>query len=137
MIKSKIMSIVLAGVIFVVGVFCGLFLDRLIPSYRMYPGIPRGNKYYEGKILDGLSSRFSKNLNLTEEQREKLSQILDKHKEAMEKLRKDIRPKFEELRNSMKEEIKSIFNDKQKEKFDRMTEEREKRGKRRKRFKTE
>ncbi len=144
MIKSKIMCIVLAVVIFVVGLCCGLFLGRLIPSYRMRPRISRDYKHHEEKISNRLSRRFSEKLDLTEEQKRKLSQILDKYKIEMEKLRKDAGPKFKELRNSMKEEIKTILNDQQKDKFIKMTEREKEREQRfesefgkRKRFKGE
>lgn len=134
MIKSKSMSIILAVVIFTVGVFCGLFLDRLGPSYKIYPRLRWVQRCREEKIVGQLRDRFSKKLDLAKEQKEKLSQILNKHKTAMEELKKEIGPKFKELKNSMKEEIKSILSDKQKEKFDRMTERYEKRKKRGKRF---
>ncbi len=134
MIKSKNTSIVLAVIIFFVGLACGLLIDRLIPSFRMYPRLHWEQKNNREKIPGRLSSKFSEELNLTEEQKRKLSQILDKYKMEMDKLREESNPKFRELRDSMKEEIKSILNAEQKEKFIRMT---EKQKEREQRFETE
>lgn len=130
MIKSRSTSIVLALIIFLVGIACGLLFDRLIPFCRMYPRLRGEQKFRGQKIPERLSVRFSEELDLSEEQRGKLLLILDKYKMEMEKLRKESRPKFKELRDSMKEEIKSILNDKQKEKFIRMTEKEKKREQR-------
>ena len=69
-----------------------------------------------------LGNRFSKNLNLTDEQKNKLNQILGKNKDVMKNLRKEIEPKFNKVRDSLETEISSILNDEQKQKFEKMIE---------------
>ncbi len=68
------------------------------------------------RMMNGMSRRLA----LTEEQKNKLAPIFKKHKEEMDALAKTIRPKFETLKNKMDEELKSILDDKQKARFEKM-----------------
>jgi uncharacterized membrane-anchored protein YhcB (DUF1043 family) len=105
--KLRISINILPVFIFIIGIFCGFFIDRLI-YYKMPPKF----SYQENRIKE----KLYKELNLTEEQKEKLTQILNKHKQLMEKLKEEIKPKFEELKQSLRKEIRLILNDEQKKK---------------------
>jgi len=112
----------MAIIIFLAGVCCGLFIGGIHPRLPWRQGNP------EEKVLKNLSSKFGNRLDLTEEQKEKLSQILARHRQSMEKLREEIKPRFESLKNSIREEINLILDDRQKEKFGAMAKKFEKHG---------
>jgi hypothetical protein len=122
--KSRV--IIMAVVVFIVGALCGMLSDRLVCSCIM-----RGNHGpNEQRIARHMNDQFTRELHLTTAQQAQLAQILDKHKQSMDALRGEIRPKFKALRESMRQEIRLILDEKQKVEFDRMVEKREKRDER-------
>ncbi len=62
--------------------------------------------------------KLSRKLDLTQEQKTKVSVILDdKHKKMME-FKKELEPKFKELHNTANLEIKKVLTEEQQPKFD-------------------
>jgi len=118
---KRIISIFLVFVVFLVGVICGFVIDRLLISKRM-PFHRQPHQGQEIKIPHVLGNRFSKNLNLTDEQKNKLNQILEKNKDVMKNLRNEMEPKFNKVRASLETEIKSILNDEQRQQFEKIAE---------------
>lgn len=62
--------------------------------------------------------RFSRRLDLTPEQKTQVSAILEAKRQKMDVLRAEVNPKFEEIRNSTKKEIRKILTAEQQKKFD-------------------
>jgi len=72
------------------------------------------------KRYSRMVERFSRELNLTPEQREKVAAILEAKRQKMQALRSEIRPKYEELRQSTKAEIRKILAPEQQERFEKL-----------------
>ena len=73
--------------------------------------------------------RFSSELQLTPEQKEKIAQITEAKHEQLTALRGEMEPKFEQIRSSSKAEIRKVLTPKQNEKFEKMETRWEKRWK--------
>lgn len=120
MIKSKSTGIILAVVIFIVGLVCGMLADRVMVFHKMLL-FPAKMSQRQGKNLEKhMMDRLSKRLALTQEQKDKLSPIFKKHKEEMDAMAKTVRMKFQELKTKMNQEITAVLNDSQKTKFEEM-----------------
>ncbi|MFH0807955.1 MAG: hypothetical protein V2A57_06030 [Elusimicrobiota bacterium] len=111
MIKSKRVGLIFAAAIFLVGLVCGMFMDRIFMFRRMFPFPMKMNQKQEDRMANRMMNGLSRRLALTEEQKNKLTPIFKQHKEEMDALAKTIRPKFEALKNKMNTEIKSILSD--------------------------
>jgi Spy/CpxP family protein refolding chaperone len=64
--------------------------------------------------------RFSKKLDLTPDQQRAIAAILEENRQKIKALRAEIRPKFEEIRQSTREEIRQHLAPEQQVKFDAM-----------------
>jgi len=67
---------------------------------------------------------FSRQLDLTPEQRDQLTVILENKREKLHDLNREIRPRFQEIRESTREEIRKILTPEQQKKFESMRAER-------------
>jgi len=120
--KSRALSTLLAVVIFLIGVICGTILDKILVSKW------RGHRPFDARFIEkrdvsgNMLHRFEKDLDLTAEQKVKISAILEEQKKEMEKLMKDVHPRIEARMNAFREKIRNVLDDKQKEKFDKMVE---------------
>lgn len=81
-----------------------------------------------------MMDKFSKKLNLTPEQKEKIIAIFDKAHPEMVELQAEVKPKFDKLRNQTQAEIRQELTPKQQTQFDQMNAEREERRKERSKF---
>ena len=73
---------------------------------------------FKHKDIKHILKRFSKELNLTAEQKTQVSAIFDaKHKKMIE-LKAEVHPKFEALRKSAHDEINKLLTVEQQKKFD-------------------
>jgi Spy/CpxP family protein refolding chaperone len=73
--------------------------------------------------------RFSSELALTPEQKKEIADLLEAKRQSIATLRAEIRPRFEEIRNSTRLEIRKRLTPEQQQKFDAMQEEWEPRKK--------
>ncbi|OGS04783.1 MAG: hypothetical protein A3G41_04020 [Elusimicrobia bacterium RIFCSPLOWO2_12_FULL_59_9] len=64
--------------------------------------------------------RFNKKLDLTAEQSAKVAAILEEKRKKIKALRGEFGPRFEEIRNSARAEIRGVLDDRQREKFDKL-----------------
>lgn len=132
MIKSKVLSITLAAVIFVIGIACGLIMDKVLVSRRVFPS-PFGAKAMTKKdIAKAMLPRLAKALDLTTGQKEKIQAILKEQKQETDKLMKPIHLKVEEQMDVFRGKIRNLLDEKQKIKFDKFV---EKQKQRRRKFK--
>lgn len=73
---------------------------------------------FKHKSVKHTLERFNKELNLTAEQKIQVEKIVrEKHKKTLA-MRQEIRPKFQALRKSTNEELKTILNPDQQKKLD-------------------
>ena len=91
------------------------------PFYRRSWG---GGKHFQERML----KRFDAKLSLTPDQEEHLARILEQKRGKIDALRREIRPKFEEIRKTTRVEIRQILTPEQQTKFDKMSAEWEERA---------
>ena len=70
--------------------------------------------------------KLSKKLNLSQQQKAQLADILLTRKRDIQALRSDFRPRYVALRETMKQEIQTVLDEQQKARFQSMTEQAEK-----------
>ena len=76
---------------------------------------PRG-WHGEGRYTRMLE-RFSSKLDLTPEQKAQVAALLEAKRQKIKSLRSEIRPKFEEIRHSTRDEIRKLLTPEQEKKF--------------------
>lgn len=91
-----------------------------------YRDLLRGGDRYSQML-----ERFSAKLGLSPEQKTKIQELLESKRQKIKVLRAEVHPKFEEIRNATREEIRQLLTAEQQEKFDAMQSERESYWKRR------
>ncbi|MEW6558480.1 MAG: hypothetical protein AB1349_14215 [Elusimicrobiota bacterium] len=121
--RRKIFAVLLAIVIFLVGTIFGILVDRITIMKMLHfplPGVSLGPHHQ--KMPQRVIDKVARQLELSDEQKEKLVNILEKNKESIDKLFIEIEPKLQKRFGSMCDEIKTILNEKQKQKFEQMAE---------------
>ncbi len=92
-----------------VGVLIGWFA---FPQLAM----KQRSDWKKGKMLE----RFSRELQLTPEQKEKVGEVMRAKRGQMDAFRREMKPKFDEMRAASKAEIRKLLTPDQQEKFDRL-----------------
>ena len=64
--------------------------------------------------------RFARELDMTAEQKTQVSAILEAQRDAIRSLDAEMRPRFQEIRRSIRGEIRKILTPEQQEKFEEM-----------------
>jgi hypothetical protein len=123
--NGKLWFVALTLMIFIIGVLCGVIVDRgpmRRQCERPTHGVRdsrHGRKMYVEKL--------TKNLSLSAVQNRQLQEILKKNEPEMLRIRKDIRSKFVAYHEKVSGQIMAILDDGQKEKFRKIMKEQEKR----------
>src|SRR3989338_1759696 len=120
---------------FLIGLLAGAALYKLSAYYCGFHchgkwGWGMHREFKTGKMLE----KYTKKLNLTDDQKQKIEKILNDNFQQFKELKSKARPQFEELKSKTHLEIKKILSPEQTVKFEKMIEERKK--KRKKRFET-
>lgn len=76
--------------------------------------------WQQGPDPQRVLKKFTKELNLDAKQREAVKAILEKHHEEVVGLHRDMSAKFDEIRTSMRSEIKPLLTPEQQKKFEAM-----------------
>jgi Spy/CpxP family protein refolding chaperone len=98
-------------------------VQQCFPHFGERRGFPhRGEKEMKDRMLEHLS----KELQLSEEQKQQVAVIFESKRPQMTALHEEMRPRFEALRNATRAEIKKILTPEQQEKADEMEAEMEK-----------
>lgn len=113
--KTKAVIVVLGCII--IGFIAGLLLDRLF-LLKYHPPRRSGLKEYRKEII--------KRLNLTQTQQVQLDSILSWSQREFKNLSKELRPKYDSLKNALRDSIKAILNPEQIKEFEKMIKETEK-----------
>ena len=98
--------------IFVLGVVVGLLGERLIE--RRWGREHESWKERRAKVVD----RFSRELNLTPEQRDQLARILDETGQRYQTLHEQVRIQYNEIRQSGRQRIREILTPEQRTRFE-------------------
>ncbi len=78
----------------------------------------RGSWKNPEKMHQRMLKEFTSKLNLTPDQQQKVSAILDDTGKKITTLREEVHPKFEAIRNSTRAQIREILTPEQQKKFD-------------------
>ena len=109
----------------VISIFIGFSLGATLGWWgSQYSGDWRGKDRYSWML-----ERFSSRLDLTPQQKKEIAELLEAKRQSITALRAEIRPRFEEIRNSTRQEIRKRLTPEQQQKFDAMHEEWESRRK--------
>jgi Spy/CpxP family protein refolding chaperone len=84
------------------------------------PHFPYKRWEKRGEFKEKMMERFSKKLNLTQEQRAEISSIFEEGRKKIEEMQSEMRPKFEEMRAETNAKIRAILDPGQQKKFDEM-----------------
>jgi len=87
---------------------------------------PEGAARFQDRIL----SRLTKELDLRSEQRQKVETVLKEAGQEFTRLREEIGPKFRDIRNRTRDQIRAILDAAQQVKFDSVAQEWERRAER-------
>ncbi len=73
------------------------------------------------KFHERMMQQFASKLQLTPDQQQKVSTLLDDARAQIDALRKEIHPKFEAVRNASRTRIRQLLTSDQQKKFDQMS----------------
>jgi protein CpxP len=128
--SSRTKAILIALAIFVLGMFCGSVGERWMGRHLGPPGggrfsrwgpPPRGER---GGPPSGrkMLGRLSHELDLSEEQREKIESILKKIRDQMRNVHQDVEKTMKPILEKSKAEIREILTPEQREAYDKFNE---------------
>lgn len=95
----------------VAGILLGVAFTRALSSPRNFSPERRHGR---------MAEMMSRKLKLSPEQKVELRRILDAKRQRMHAMRSEVEPKFEELRESTRLEIRAVLTPEQREKLDRL-----------------
>lgn len=118
-ITSRWRAVLLALVIFVAGGVCGIVGQRAMIVRTVFErGGPGGGRGGFGPGGDRLLERFVRNLELSEEQREQVRQILDESRERMMTHRHEVQEQLRELSSDTRDRIGQLLTPEQRERLE-------------------
>ncbi|NIR44550.1 MAG: hypothetical protein GWN99_09675 [Gemmatimonadetes bacterium] len=116
--KSKIWAAALLGVALVLGGVSGAALDRALlrdsASAESRDRDRDRDRDRRGRYLDWLAAE----LDLTEDQRSQVESIIERHREQVSALWRETRPRFEELKQQLRSEIRDLLTEEQLEAYE-------------------
>lgn len=102
----------------------GLMLGGVL-TLRYCPLARHGGWNHSERASKMMLNEFSSKLSLDAGQKEKIAVILEATRAKMDALKKEMRPKFEEIRSATKAEIRNLLTPEQQLKFDQLEAKRE------------
>jgi hypothetical protein len=118
--KSKAWALALLVAVLLLGGVAGAAVDRILVGNRSVSSGQRGrsgdrdDRGRRGSYLDWLSAR----LELSDEQRSEVQGILERHREQVSGLWSEMRPRYEELQQQARAEIRGVLTDQQAAAYD-------------------
>ena len=116
--KNKWQVRVAAAIIFVLGFTAGIL------ALNVYRGLARDGRGGPGNRMDELAER----LNLTPEQKVKVQEIFSDTREQLRAVRSESEPKLAEIRRQADGRLQTVLTPEQWQQFQRIKEERQRRG---------
>jgi hypothetical protein len=113
--QNRRRAALLLAAAFLVGALCGA-AGMLVASQRgMGPSPPRRRGPH------GYVEHLTRTLDLSSAQRDSVRAILERHRPAMDSLRREVAPRFETLQNTIRSEIRLQLSPDQQERLSDMT----------------
>lgn len=127
--RSKLWAIGLLLGVLALGGVVGATADRLILD-RDDCRVAERDRDRDGdrrkRYLDWLSTE----LDLSADQRARVEAVVDRHRERMSEFWKEVRPRFEEMKDELRTDIRAVLSADQRARYEELLEEREKRHRR-------
>lgn len=119
--KTKWVGISLAAVLFL-GVGVGVLADRflLLATVESATNLDSNRAGGHDDHVKRFRARLQHELDLTDEQKTRLDQVLERNHETAERFWRDSRTRFDELRMTFREDIRGLLSAEQRGKFDEM-----------------
>src|SRR5262245_34771498 len=103
----------------------GLLLGAGAAILALHPGLFHHPPWWSEAHREAwLLDHFTRQLDLTPEQRTQVAAILEDKREKIHSLEGELQPRFQEIRQAAREEIRKILTPEQQAKFDAMAEKR-------------
>lgn len=122
--KRRATAVGLAAVLFVSGVAAGIAVDRWVMPERGRSGESR---WWERRRPEALAQKYRRRLGLDETQVKAVEEILLRTWTATRQTFAPVEPKVDEIRRRGDDEIRALLRPEQRERFDRMVAEQERR----------
>ncbi|MGD2215692.1 MAG: hypothetical protein PVJ64_03005 [Gemmatimonadales bacterium] len=119
--KSRFWALALLVAVFLVGGAAGAAVDRLLVGDREVSSSQRGRSTDRDRrrsYVDWLAAK----LELTEEQKTEVRVILEQHREQVSDLWREMRPRYEELQQRARAEIRGTLSEEQAAAYDALLE---------------
>lgn len=113
--KAKSIVVISMIAVFVVGVFCGVFLDKSILEPRRHQRA-RERRPEPFPTLETMAGELA----LTSDQQARIEEVFQANHERLKIMHHELRRRFSDLRTQLLDEIKSVLTPEQIGKFDAM-----------------
>ena len=115
-------------------IFIGFLLGAVVGAVagKQWCGSSLTHRPWDGRrehVQEKMLNKFNSKLKLNSDQQQKVAVILQAKRGKIDALRGEMRPKFEEIRNATRGEIRQLLTPEQQTKFDVMAAERDARRK--------
>lgn len=125
--KSRAWALALLVAVFLVGGAAGAAVDRMLVGDREVSSGQRersgGDRDRRRSYLDWLAAE----LELSDGQKTEVQGILERHREQVEEHWRDMRPRYEQLQQQARDEIRAVLTEEQVTAYDALLERRERR----------
>lgn len=116
--KSKVWALALLAGVLLLGGVAGAAADRLFASEA---GCPDAESTRHGRAGDERTSYLdwlAAELDLTEEQHARAQNTVERHREQMSGLWREVRPRFEEMKAELRGEIRNLLSEEQRTRYE-------------------
>lgn len=117
--KNKTLALALLLVVLLLGGAAGAAVERFVADESACAAIEAGHREGRGRresYLDWLTQE----LDLSADQRARVEQTVERHREAVSALWREVRPRFEQMKTRLREEIRAVLNDEQRATYERL-----------------
>lgn len=118
--KKKIILFSLLIVVYLLGIMSAFIFVRFVVMKHGFMPFTGDRKPGKGSFEQHVVDRFAKKLDLTDEQKKQIIQILTNNKGTIDRYRDEFTAKMENTFDSLNESIKAILTEEQKKIFDKI-----------------
>jgi hypothetical protein len=123
--KSKAWALALLVGVLILGSVVGAALDRFLvrrPATAAMHERWRSEREREGNRREGYLDWLAAELQLTDEQQAQLEATVERHRQEMSAIWREMRPRFEQLRDQARAEVRALLTEEQLAAYERLLE---------------
>ncbi|NIN72704.1 MAG: hypothetical protein GTO46_12440 [Gemmatimonadetes bacterium] len=120
--KSRAWALALLVAVFLVGGAAGAAVDRMLVGEREVSSGQRGRSGGDRDRRRSYLDWLADELTLSEEQRTEVQGILERHREQVSDLWKEWRPRYDELQEQVRADIRGVLTEEQAASYDALLE---------------